>query len=74
MALDREEIVEKRNQKVAKYLNYFGVIMAIFYLTIGVVFFFIKIIETLTQQEHYFVGGAFICYGIFRLYRVIKQL
>lgn len=73
MVLDREEIIERRDKKVAGYLHYFGIIMAIFYFIIGIVFFVMHVMENLSQNMHYFVGTAFVCYGIFRFYRAIKR-
>lgn len=73
MSLDRETIRTQRNEKVARYLKYFGVIMAIFYFTLGLSFVFFPFIEGLSVTMRYAVCTLFILYGIFRLYRSLKS-
>jgi uncharacterized membrane protein HdeD (DUF308 family) len=71
--LDREEQIEERNKKVAKFLRYFGVIMAIFYLVAGIAILNFPIIDALPDTMRYLVSGLFILYGIFRFYRALKK-
>ncbi len=73
MLLDREEIKEQREEKVARFLKYFGVIMAIFYVMMGVAILYFPIIENLPNTMRYLVSLLFILYGIFRFYRILKK-
>jgi len=71
--LDRDEIIEKRNQKVAIYLKYFGVVMAIFYIVLGTAFLFFPLIENTTPTIRYMVSVLLMLYGLFRFYRIVKK-
>jgi hypothetical protein len=71
--LDREEIKEQREEKVARFLKYFGVIMAIFYAMMGLAILYFPIIENLPNAMRYLVSLLFILYGIFRFYRIVKK-
>jgi len=70
--LDREEIYEQRNEKLAKFMKYFGLVMAVFYVMLGLLFIYFPIIEGITNTIKYFLSTMLIVYGAFRFYRAIK--
>ena len=51
----------------------FGIFMLIFYLGMAYIFLFSKVFtENLSPTVRYIMGGIFLVYGIFRLYRQIR--
>ena len=51
----------------------FGIFMLIFYLVMAYIFLFSKFLtENLSPTVRYIMGGIFLVYGIFRLYRQIR--
>ena len=51
----------------------FGIFMLIFYLGMAYIFLFSKVLtENPAPSVRYIMGGIFLVYGIFRLYRQIR--
>jgi len=71
--LDREELSIKRHQKIAGLLKYFRLIMAIFYLVMGISIAFLPLFADISSTTRYVFGVMLICYGIFRFYRQLKS-
>jgi len=71
--LDREDFREEQNQKANSFLNYFGIIMAVFYVILGIAFLFFPIIENLSGSMKTGISALLIIYGLFRFYRIIKK-
>lgn len=68
-----EEIREKRENKVGNIVKYFGAIMGLFYLVLGISIIFNKVPLFVNELVKYTLGTAMILYGIFRLFRIIKS-
>lgn len=64
---------QKREQKVAMILKYFGVIMAIFYFTMGAAVLFLPLFEGIDTTIRYIFAAMLLVYGAFRLYRIFKK-
>ena len=70
--LDREEIQIQRSEKIARLLKIFGVVMAFFYVLIGIIILYFPVIEGISDTVKYLLCTLLISYGIFRFYRAIK--
>jgi hypothetical protein len=68
-----EELREKRENKVGNIVKYFGAIMGLFYLVLGISIIFNKVPLFVNELVKYTLGTAMILYGIFRLFRIIKS-
>jgi uncharacterized membrane protein HdeD (DUF308 family) len=68
-----DEIRAERDNKIARLLRYFGVIMAIFYFVMGLSFMFLPLFSSLTNTTRYAVAILLVVYGIFRMYRLIAH-
>lgn len=64
---------QNREQKVAMILKYFGVIMAIFYFTMGAGVLFLPLFESIDPTIRYIFAAMLLIYGAFRLYRIFKK-
>ena len=71
MSLD--EIREEREIKVGNIVKYFGAIMGLFYLVLGVSILLNKVPLQVTDWVKYVLGIAMTLYGIFRLFRILKK-
>jgi hypothetical protein len=68
-----EEIREKRENKVGNIVKYFGAIMGLFYLVLGLSILLNKVPLMVNEIVKYTLGTAMALYGIFRLFRIIKS-
>jgi uncharacterized membrane protein HdeD (DUF308 family) len=68
-----EEIREKRENKVGNIVKYFGAIMGLFYLVLGISILLNKVPLFVNELVKYTLGIAMVLYGIFRLFRIIKS-
>jgi len=57
------------NRFYTQFMIFFGAIMTLFYLGIGSFFIFSSNLSHIDNFVRYLVGGTFIFYGIYRLYR-----
>lgn len=64
---------QDREDKVAMMLKYFGVIMAIFYFTMGAAVLFLPLFEGIDTTIRYIFAAMLIIYGAFRLYRIFRR-
>jgi hypothetical protein len=64
---------QEREDKVAMMLKYFGVIMAIFYFTMGVGVLILPFFSTIPAYTRYIFAAMLFIYGAFRLYRIFKK-
>ena len=71
MSLD--EIREEREIKVGNIVKYFGSIMGLFYLVLGVSILLNKVPLQVTDWVKYVLGIAMTLYGVFRLFRIFKK-
>jgi uncharacterized membrane protein HdeD (DUF308 family) len=71
MSLD--EIREEREINVGNIVKYFGAIMGLFYLVLGVSILLNKVPLQVTDWVKYVLGIAMTLYGIFRLFRLFKS-
>lgn len=69
-----DEIRAERDDKIAKLLRFFGVIMAIFYVVMGLVFLYFPWFGNLPTYTRIAVAILLLTYGVFRFVRLIKQL
>ena len=68
-----EELREQRENKVGNIVKYFGAIMGLFYLVLGTSILLDKIPLVVSSLVKYTLGIAMVLYGIFRLFRIIKE-
>ena len=68
-----EEIREKRENKVGNIVQYFGAIMGLFYLVLGVSILLNKVPLLVNEIVKYSLGIAMVLYGFFRLFRIWKS-
>ena len=71
MSLD--EIREEREIKVGNIVKYFGAIMGLFYLVLGVSILLNKVPLQVTDWVKYVLGITMTLYGVFRLFRLFKS-
>ncbi len=71
--MNLEEIRAERDNKIARLLRYFGVIMAIFYFVMGLAFVFLPWFGDLTTTMRYSIAVLLMVYGLFRTYRIVQQ-
>jgi amino acid permease len=64
---------QDRESKVAMMLKYFGIIMAIFYFTMGAGVLFLPLFGGIDTTIRYIFAAMLIIYGAFRLYRIFKK-
>lgn len=58
----------------AQIMALFGAVMTVFYIGIGLFFILSSNLSQIDSFLRYLVGGTFIFYGIFRLYRTIISI
>jgi hypothetical protein len=68
-----EEIREKRENKVGNIVKYFGAIMGLFYLVLGISILLNKVPLLVNEIVKYTLGTAMVLYGLFRMYRILKS-
>lgn len=68
-----EDNRQNRDEKVAMILKYFGVIMAIFYFTMGAAVLLLPFFAALDNTIRYIFAAMLLIYGVFRLYRIFKR-
>ncbi len=68
-----EEIREKRENKVGNIVKYFGAIMGLFYLVLGISILLNKVPLLVNEIVKYTLGTAMVFYGLFRLFRILKS-
>jgi hypothetical protein len=68
-----DQTPQDRETKVAMILKYFGVIMAIFYFTMGAAVLFLPLFNGIDTTIRYIFAAMLVIYGAFRLYRIIKK-
>ncbi len=73
LVMSLEEITEKRENKVGNIVKYFGAIMGLFYLVLGISILFNKVPLLVNEIVKYTLGTAMVLYGIFRLFRIMKR-
>jgi hypothetical protein len=71
--MNLEEIREKRENKVGNIVQYFGAIMGLFYLVLGVSIILNKVPLLVNEFVKYTLGIAMVLYGFFRLFRIWKK-
>ncbi len=60
-----------RSQSLVMYL--FGIFMLVFYLGMAYLLLFSKVLaERMSPTVRYVMGGVFLIYGLFRLYRQVR--
>lgn len=67
-----EKIRAERDNKIARLLRSFGVIMAIFYFVMGLSFIVMPLFDGIPSLNRYGISTLLILYGCFRLYRFFK--
>jgi cytochrome c biogenesis protein CcdA len=56
-------------------LKYFGFLMVIVYIAIGLLFiFWSDFFSDLNRNARYLIGCILVIYGLFRAYRIVKDL
>ncbi|MCU0442326.1 MAG: hypothetical protein MUE96_08005 [Bacteroidia bacterium] len=63
---------QDRNTKVAMILKYAGVIMAIFYLVMGIAVLTLPMFTPIEPTYRYIFAGMLLTYGAFRAYRIFR--
>jgi hypothetical protein len=58
---------QDRESKVAMILKYFGVIMAIFYFTMGAAVLFLPMFASIDTTIRYIFAAMLLLYGAFRI-------
>ena len=71
--MNLEEIREKRENKVGNSVTYFGAMMGLFYLVLGISILLNKVPLLVNEIVKYTLGTAMVLYGIFRLFRIMKR-
>jgi hypothetical protein len=61
-----------RDNKIARLLRSFGVIMAIFYFVMGLTFVILPLFDTIPPLNRYGISILLMVYGCYRLYRFYK--
>jgi hypothetical protein len=64
---------QDRETKVAMITKYFGVVMAIFYFTLGAAVLFLPQFASIDTTIRYIFAAMLIIYGAFRIYRILKK-
>jgi hypothetical protein len=64
---------QDRESKVAMMLKYFGIIMAIFYFTMGAAVLILPFFESIDTTTRYIFAAMLFIYGAFRLYRLFMK-
>jgi len=62
------------NRWYTQFMIFFSVMMTIFYIGIGLYFIFSSNLTQIDKFIRYLVGGTFVFYGIYRLYRTSIQV
>jgi len=62
------------NRWYSQFMILFGAIMTFFYLGIGSYFIFSDSLSYIDKFFRYLIGGTFIFYGLFRLYRTYVKI
>ncbi len=62
------------NRLYNQFMVLFGSIMTVFYFGIGLYFIFSGNVSHIDKFIRYLVGGTFIFYGIYRLFRTIMKV
>jgi hypothetical protein len=65
-------VESKPENKYAKIILYTSMAMSAFYLVMGAMLIFTNIFNIYATNK-LILGGALICYGIFRFYRIITK-
>lgn len=63
---------QDRNTKVAMILKYAGVIMAIFYLLLGIGVMALPLFKAIEPTFRYIFAAMLLSYGAFRAYRIFR--
>jgi hypothetical protein len=63
---------QDRNTKVAMILKYAGVIMAIFYLVLGIGVLVLPMFKAIEPTFRYIFAAMLFTYGAFRAYRIFR--
>ena len=63
-----------RDNKIARLLRSFGVIMAIFYFVMGLIFVILPLFDSIPPLNRYGISILLMIYGCYRLYRFLKPL
>lgn len=66
------KIRAERDNKIARLLRSFGVIMAIFYFVMGLSFIVMPLFDGIPSLNKYSISILLMLYGCFRLYRFFK--
>lgn len=69
-----DEIRAERDNKIARLLRYFGVIMAIFYFVMGLAFVLLPWFGAVAPATRYSIAVLLMAYGCFRFYRMLKSI
>lgn len=62
------------NRWYSQFMILFGSIMTIFYVGIGLYFIFSDNLTHIDSFIRYLVGGTFVFYGIYRLFRLFAKI
>lgn len=62
------------NRWYSQFMILFGSIMTIFYVGIGLYFIFSDNLTHIDSFIRYLVGGTFVFYGIYRLFRLFVKI
>ncbi len=73
MNQELENIREERTDKVAGIFKYFSLVMGVFYMAMGIIFYFFPLLENMDQWVKIGVSSLLFLYGIFRFWRALKS-
>ncbi|MCU0423633.1 MAG: hypothetical protein MUC81_12565 [Bacteroidia bacterium] len=69
-----EDIRASRDSKIAMFVNYFSVIMAIFYFVCGLAFLYLPWFTSVNTTSRYAIAILLLIYGLFRAYRIYYKI
>jgi hypothetical protein len=64
-----EDIRDERKEKVAGIFKYFSLIMGVFYMIMGVIFYLFPFLENIESWAKISISLVLFLYGFFRLWR-----
>jgi hypothetical protein len=73
MSQELDEIREDRNDKVAGIFKYFSLVMGVFYMAMGIIFYYFPLLENMDSWAKIGVSSLLFLYGIFRFWRALKS-
>lgn len=62
------------NRWYSQFMVLFGSIMTFFYLGVGLYFILSTDLSHIDKFIRYIVGGTFVFYGLFRLYKLVEKI